>query len=50
MGKFGDLIKEARIERELDQKDVQMETGIDYTLLSRLEKGERLPSKEQVYH
>ena len=50
MGKFGDLIKEARIEREVDQKDVQMETGIDYTLLSRLEKGERLPSKEQVYH
>ena len=27
MGKFGDLIKEARIERELDQKDVQMETA-----------------------
>jgi len=47
---FGNLVKIARNKKNMDLKDVQSETGIDYSLLSRLETGERLPSKEQVYH
>ena len=47
---FGELIKNARLEKGLDQKEVQSETGIDHSLLSRLEKGERMPSREQVIH
>lgn len=47
---FGDIIKNARLDKGLDQKDVQSETGIDHSLLSRLEKGERMPSREQVFH
>ena len=47
---FGNLIKKARNKNNMDLKEVQLETGIDYSLLSRLETGERLPSKEQVYH
>ena len=47
---FGKLIKTARNKKNMDLKEVQSETGIDFSLLSRLETGERLPSKEQVYH
>ncbi len=47
---FGEIIKNARLDKGLDQKDVQSETGIDHSLLSRLEKGERMPSREQVFH
>ena len=42
---FGSMIKAARTNNKLELKDVQAETGIDYTLLSRLETEERLPSK-----
>ena len=47
---FGNLIKTARNNKNMELRKVQSETGIDYSLISRLESGERLPSKEQVYH
>lgn len=50
MFSFGEIIKNARLDKGLDQKDIQSETGIDHSLLSRLEKGERMPSREQVFH
>lgn len=50
MSDFGKIIKHARHQKKMELKDVQDNTGIDYTLVSRLEKGERLPSKEQVFH
>jgi transcriptional regulator with XRE-family HTH domain len=50
MDTFGNQIRKARIDKKLELKEVQKETGIDYTLLSRLESGDRLPSREQVFH
>ena len=50
MKSFGALIKDARINKHLELKDVQAETGIDYTLLSRLENGDRIASRDQVFH
>lgn len=50
MRSFGEIIKQARLTRELELKDVQFQTGIDYSLLSRLENAERIPSREQVFH
>lgn len=50
MKSFGEIVRETRIEKKLELKQVQEETGIDYTLLSRIEKGDRIASKEQVFH
>ncbi len=46
--KFGDLIKDLRIENELPLRKVAAILDIDTSTLSKIEKGERNASKEIV--
>src|SRR5690554_553078 len=48
METIGETFKTIREERQLYLEDVKAETGINKTLLSRIENGKRLPTKEQV--
>ncbi len=48
MGTIGQTFKTIREERQLNLEDVKERTGINKTLLSRIENGKRLPTKEQV--
>jgi len=48
MKAFGLLIKEARLEKGFSQKELAGLLGIDSSLITRMEKGERLPVRGQV--
>jgi len=45
---IGNILKEIRENRNLMLQDVAKQTDINFTLLSRIETGKRLPTKEQV--
>lgn len=46
--KFGDKIKKFRIDKSETLHKVSMGTDIDMTLLSKIERGERLPTAGQI--
>lgn len=46
--RFGDLIRRLRVGHEKPQKEVAAATGVDQTILSRIESGARLPTKNQL--
>lgn len=48
MKTFGEIIKEKREERNLLLRQVSALTEIDQSIISKFEKGERSPSREQV--
>lgn len=48
MQKISFLIKDGRIKKSLLQRQVAAALDIDVAMLSRFERGERLPSKEQL--
>jgi len=48
MQKISFLIKNGRIKKSLLQRQVAAALDIDVAMLSRFERGERLPSKEQL--
>lgn len=48
MKSFGEIIREERIKRKLFLRHVSAEIDIDQALVSKFEKAERKPSKEQV--
>ncbi len=48
MEAIGLQFKKIREQRKLLLEDVSKKTGIDKTLLSRIERSKRLPTKEQV--
>ncbi len=39
--KFGKVVKELRLEKSLSQESLALESGIDRTYISDIEKGER---------
>lgn len=39
--KFGEVVKELRLEKNLSQESLALESGIDRTYISDIEKGER---------
>jgi len=45
---IGDTLKEIRETRGFNLQDVALKTDINYTILSRIETGKRLPTKPQV--
>jgi len=45
---IGDLLKKIREDKDLHLKDVANNTNINYTLLSRIETGKRLPNENQI--
>ena len=45
---FGELLKEKRLHRGLKLRELAVFTTIDQTLLSRFEKGDRLPTASQL--
>ncbi len=45
---IGNILKEIREKRNLMLQDVAKQTDINFTLLSRIETGKRLPTKEQI--
>ncbi len=45
---FSQLIKEKRISRGLKLRELSIRTMIDQTLLSRFERGDRLPTEDQL--
>ena len=48
MQRISILLKEGRIKKNLLQRQVAAALDIDVAMLSRFERGERLPSKEQL--
>ena len=48
MKTFGEIINEKRKEKNLLLREVSALTSIDQSLISKFEKGERKPSREQV--
>ena len=48
MKSFGEIIREQRKKRGLYLRHVAAETDIDQAVISKFEKGERKPSREQV--
>lgn len=50
MESIGQYLKEVREELNLPLQEVCKRTNIDTTLLSRIENGRRLPTKDQVMH
>lgn len=48
MSNFGDLIRIAREEKDLFLRQVSAELGIDQAIISKFERNERKPTKEQV--
>lgn len=48
METFGDIIKVAREQKGLYLREVAAELGIDQAIISKFERGERKPTKEQV--
>lgn len=49
MSSFGDLIRIAREERGLYLRQVAAELDIDQAIISKFERNERKPTKEQVF-
>jgi transcriptional regulator with XRE-family HTH domain len=48
MKTFGEIIKSKREENKLLLREISALTGIDQSVISKFEKGERKPSREQV--
>ena len=48
MKSFGEIIRQAREEKNLLLRQVGAELGIDQAIVSKFERGERKPTKEQV--
>ena len=48
MKSFGKIIRQAREEKELILRKVEAELNIDQATISKFERGERKPTKEQV--
>ncbi len=48
METFGEMIKEARIRHELLLRHVAAELDIDQAIISKFERGERKPARDQV--
>ncbi len=48
MKTFGEIIKTRREEQNLFLRQVSALTNIDQSIISKFEKGERKPSREQV--
>lgn len=48
MKTFGEIIKAKREEHNLLLREISAKTGIDQSVISKLEKGERNASREQV--
>ncbi len=46
---LGALLKEKRKSNQLKLRELTARTGIDQTLLSRFEKGDRMPTQEQLW-
>lgn len=45
---IGDVLKDARARQELKLKEISHSSGIDQTLISRFENGERMPTESQL--
>lgn len=45
---FGELVRDRRVKQQMKLKELAAGSGIDQTLLSRIEKGKRLPTESQV--
>ena len=45
---FSDQLKKLRITKDLKLRELSASTGIDQTLLSRFERGDRLPTEKQI--
>lgn len=45
---FGEQIRTLRVQAELSLRDVASELGIDTSLLGKIERNERQPTKEQI--
>lgn len=48
MNSFGDIIRKAREEKGLFLRQVAAELEIDQAIISKFERGDRKPTKEQV--
>lgn len=48
MESFGEIIRQAREEKNLILRQVGAELDIDQAIISKFERGERKPTKEQV--
>ena len=48
MNRFGNRIKELRVTQNLLQRQVAVKLEIDTPMLSKIERGERKPKREQV--
>ena len=48
MKSIGELLRQLRDEQKQYLREVAAGIGIDQALLSKIERGERLPNKEQV--
>lgn len=48
MKSFGEIIRQAREEKNLILRQVGAELDIDQAIISKFERGERKPTKEQV--
>ncbi len=48
MKSVGDIIREIREEKKLTLRRVAAELGVDLAILSKMERGHRLPTKEQI--
>ncbi len=48
MSKLSEILKSAREEKKLILRKVASELDIDQSLISKFEKGERKPTKEQL--
>jgi Fic family protein len=48
MERIGDLLQENRMLKKMTLWEVQDKTGIAVSLLSKIERGDRLPTKEQI--
>ena len=45
---FGQIIRKARKERKMNLKELSSNTGIDQTLISRIERENRMPTEAQL--
>ena len=46
---FGRILKQARVERELSQEKLALESGLDRTFVSMLERGLRQPTLNTLF-
>jgi len=47
--RFGEILRELRASKELSQERLALETGLDRTFISMLERGKRQPSLFTVF-